>query len=85
MISLINYEAGRCYKPVNMYYTSVNSQRRLQKELMSLMKEPPPGVTVDGDQASQNLTLWVGFITLHRKLNLKFLPKIKLGYLLVKL
>lgn len=25
---------------------------------MSLMKEPPPGVTVDGDQASQNLTLW---------------------------
>lgn len=32
-------------------------QRRLQKELMSLMKEPPPGVTVDGDQASQNLTL----------------------------
>ncbi|CAK1585890.1 unnamed protein product [Parnassius mnemosyne] len=34
------------------------SERRLQKELMSLMKEPPPGVTVDGDQASQNLTLW---------------------------
>ncbi|XP_048487455.1 ubiquitin-conjugating enzyme E2 W isoform X1 [Plutella xylostella] len=34
------------------------SERRLQKELMSLMKEPPPGVTVDGEQASQNLTLW---------------------------
>ncbi|XP_013136476.1 PREDICTED: ubiquitin-conjugating enzyme E2 W isoform X1 [Papilio polytes] len=34
------------------------SERRLQKELMALMKEPPAGVTVDGDQASQNLTLW---------------------------
>jgi hypothetical protein len=31
-------------------------QRRLQKELMSLMKEPPPGVTVDAEGAGQNLT-----------------------------
>jgi hypothetical protein len=31
-------------------------QRRLQKELMSLMKEPPPGVTVDAERAGQNLT-----------------------------
>ncbi|GBP19502.1 Ubiquitin-conjugating enzyme E2 W [Eumeta japonica] len=38
--------------------TDNSVERRLQKELMSLMKEPPPGVTVDGDQASQNLTLW---------------------------
>ncbi|KAG6459587.1 hypothetical protein O3G_MSEX011470 [Manduca sexta] len=41
-----------------MFKQSNFFQRRLQKELMSLMKEPPPGVTVDGDQASQNLTLW---------------------------
>jgi hypothetical protein len=30
-------------------------QKRLQKELMSLMKEPPPGVAVDFDLAEQNL------------------------------
>ncbi|XP_039284181.1 ubiquitin-conjugating enzyme E2 W isoform X4 [Nilaparvata lugens] len=30
---------------------------------MSLMKEPPPGVEVDGDQAEQNLSLW----TVHMK------------------
>jgi ubiquitin-conjugating enzyme E2 W len=31
------------------------SEKRLQKELMSLMKEPPPGVAVDFDLAEQNL------------------------------
>nr|CAD7445881.1 unnamed protein product [Timema bartmani] len=39
--------------------TSVEPQpplRRLQKELMSLMKEPPPGVTVDAEEAGQNLS-----------------------------
>ncbi|XP_058833142.1 ubiquitin-conjugating enzyme E2 W isoform X2 [Topomyia yanbarensis] len=35
------------------------SERRLQKELMSLIKEPPPGVTVDEDSVSQNLTQWI--------------------------
>ncbi|PZC73058.1 hypothetical protein B5X24_HaOG210146 [Helicoverpa armigera] len=45
-------------KLVNMNMFPQPWKRRLQKELMSLMKEPPPGVTVDGDQASQNLTLW---------------------------
>ncbi|XP_066956367.1 ubiquitin-conjugating enzyme E2 W isoform X1 [Macrobrachium rosenbergii] len=34
-------------------------QKRLQKELMSLLKEPPPGVTVDVDQAHTKLTEWV--------------------------
>lgn len=34
-------------------------QKRLQKELMSLMKEPPPGVTVNADLAEQNLLQWV--------------------------
>ncbi|GLH04424.1 Ubiquitin-conjugating enzyme E2-24 kDa [Gryllus bimaculatus] len=34
-------------------------ERRLQKELMSLMKEPPPGVTVDAEGAGQNLTQWI--------------------------
>ncbi|KRT81505.1 Ubiquitin-conjugating enzyme [Oryctes borbonicus] len=34
------------------------SERRLQKELMSLMKEPPPGVSVDVDLAEQNLLQW---------------------------
>lgn len=33
-------------------------QRRLQKELMALMKEPPPGVTVDPEVASQSLMRW---------------------------
>lgn len=31
-------------------------QRRLQKELMSLVKEPPPGVVIDPESISQNLT-----------------------------
>lgn len=30
-------------------------QKRLQKELVSLMKEPPEGVSVDADLAEQNL------------------------------
>uniref|UniRef100_A0A8D8FZ22 N-terminal E2 ubiquitin-conjugating enzyme n=1 Tax=Culex pipiens TaxID=7175 RepID=A0A8D8FZ22_CULPI len=34
-------------------------ERRLQKELMSLIKEPPPGVTVDEESVSQNLTQWI--------------------------
>ncbi|XP_058126526.1 ubiquitin-conjugating enzyme E2 W isoform X1 [Anopheles ziemanni] len=34
-------------------------ERRLQKELMSLIKEPPPGVSVDEDSVSQNLTQWI--------------------------
>ncbi|KAF4527749.1 hypothetical protein B566_EDAN013157 [Ephemera danica] len=34
-------------------------QKRLQKELLSLHAEPPPGVSVDFDGASQNLTQWV--------------------------
>lgn len=31
-------------------------QKRLQKELMSLLKEPPAGVTVDVDTAHTKLT-----------------------------
>ncbi|XP_047110526.1 ubiquitin-conjugating enzyme E2 W isoform X2 [Schistocerca piceifrons] len=38
---------------------SVSHCRRLQKELMSLMKEPPPGVTVDAEGAGQNLNQWI--------------------------
>jgi len=34
-------------------------ERRLHKELMSLIKEPPPGVTVDAESASQNLSEWI--------------------------
>lgn len=30
-------------------------QRRLQKELMSFLKEPPPGVSVDSELVEQNL------------------------------
>ncbi|XP_039284179.1 ubiquitin-conjugating enzyme E2 W isoform X2 [Nilaparvata lugens] len=44
-------------------FSFIAFERRLQKELMSLMKEPPPGVEVDGDQAEQNLSLW----TVHMK------------------
>ncbi|XP_018334867.1 ubiquitin-conjugating enzyme E2 W [Agrilus planipennis] len=35
------------------------SERRLQKELMSLLKEPPPGVTVDAELAEKNLLQWI--------------------------
>ncbi|KAG7211388.1 hypothetical protein KM043_010676 [Ampulex compressa] len=35
------------------------SKRRLHKELMSLMREPPPGVRVDGELAGENLTQWI--------------------------
>ncbi|XP_047480866.1 ubiquitin-conjugating enzyme E2 W-like isoform X2 [Penaeus chinensis] len=35
------------------------AQKRLQKELMSLLKEPPAGVTVDVDTAHTKLTEWV--------------------------
>lgn len=35
------------------------SQRRLQKELMSLIREPPPGVYVDEESIGQNLTQWI--------------------------
>ncbi|XP_055371607.1 ubiquitin-conjugating enzyme E2 W isoform X2 [Condylostylus longicornis] len=34
------------------------SERRLHKELMSLIKEPPPGVKVDADSISENLSQW---------------------------
>ncbi|XP_017838806.1 ubiquitin-conjugating enzyme E2 W isoform X1 [Drosophila busckii] len=33
-------------------------ERRLHKELMSLIKEPPPGVTVDTESVQQNLSEW---------------------------
>ncbi|CAK9797778.1 Ubiquitin-conjugating enzyme E2 W [Anthophora quadrimaculata] len=35
------------------------SKRRLQKELMSLIREPPPGVHVDEDLTGQNLAQWI--------------------------
>ncbi|XP_059615299.1 ubiquitin-conjugating enzyme E2 W isoform X1 [Phlebotomus argentipes] len=34
-------------------------EKRLQKELMSLIKEPPPGVRVDPESISQNLSQWI--------------------------
>lgn len=34
-------------------------QKRLHKELISLVKEPPPGMEVDVDQAEQNLNVLV--------------------------
>ncbi|XP_073977959.1 ubiquitin-conjugating enzyme E2 W isoform X2 [Rhodnius prolixus] len=59
------------------------SERRLQKELMSLIKEPPPGVVVDSDQG-ENLSLWTINMTgaegtlyegEHFTLQFKFSPK----------
>ncbi|XP_077290659.1 ubiquitin-conjugating enzyme E2 W [Arctopsyche grandis] len=35
------------------------AEKRLQKELISLIKEPPPGVSVDDEQTGSNLTSWV--------------------------
>lgn len=37
-------------------------QKRLQKELMAMLKEPPPGVTVDVDSANNKLTEWRVFM-----------------------
>ncbi|XP_030755998.1 ubiquitin-conjugating enzyme E2 W [Sitophilus oryzae] len=34
------------------------SKRRLHRELLSLIKEPPPGVSLDAEQIEQNLFLW---------------------------
>lgn len=34
------------------------SERRLQKELSALMKDPPPGVSVDANAIYQHLNLW---------------------------
>lgn len=39
--------------------TCISFQRRLQKELTSLVREPPPGVHIDEDLTSQNLTQWI--------------------------
>lgn len=41
---------------IRVSFCLFNLQRRLQKELMSLIKEPPPGVVVDAESISQNLT-----------------------------
>ncbi|CAG2062659.1 unnamed protein product [Timema podura] len=35
------------------------SELRLQKELMSLMKKPPLGVTVDAEEVGKNLSQWI--------------------------
>ncbi|KAI1295612.1 Ubiquitin-conjugating enzyme E2 W [Halotydeus destructor] len=34
-------------------------QKRLQKELLAIQKEPPPGVTVNIDNVGANLTQWI--------------------------
>jgi len=39
------------------------SRRRLQKELSNLSKSPPPGISIDADEASSNLAEWkVGLV-----------------------
>jgi len=34
-------------------------EKRLQKELVSLIKDPPPGVMINGESVGQNLNVWV--------------------------
>ncbi|XP_077991276.1 ubiquitin-conjugating enzyme E2 W-like [Glandiceps talaboti] len=34
-------------------------QKRLQKELMQLQKDPPPGIQVDVESTSSNLNQWI--------------------------
>lgn len=43
-------------KLILFFFSVFLLQRRLQKELMSLIKEPPPGVVVDTESISQNLS-----------------------------
>ncbi|KZS18066.1 ubiquitin-conjugating enzyme E2 W isoform X1 [Daphnia magna] len=40
-------------------FTCSPAQKRLQKELVSLIKEPPPGVVIDGESVGQSLDLLV--------------------------
>lgn len=40
-------------------FTCSPAQKRLQKELVSLIKEPPPGVVIDGESVGQQLDVWV--------------------------
>ncbi|XP_034104269.1 ubiquitin-conjugating enzyme E2 W isoform X1 [Drosophila sulfurigaster albostrigata] len=47
---------SKCGKPLLLDNT--RWERRLHKELMSLIKEPPPGVTVDTESVQQNLSEW---------------------------
>ncbi|CAB3377663.1 ubiquitin-conjugating enzyme E2 W [Cloeon dipterum] len=35
------------------------SQKRLQRELKLMQSEPPPGMTVDHEEAMQDLTRWI--------------------------
>jgi len=35
------------------------SQKRLQKELVSLIKDPPPGVVIDTESVGQSLDVWI--------------------------
>ncbi|XP_032799475.1 ubiquitin-conjugating enzyme E2 W isoform X2 [Daphnia magna] len=39
--------------------TLQRQEKRLQKELVSLIKEPPPGVVIDGESVGQSLDLLV--------------------------
>ncbi len=41
---------------VCMSCTFSSSQKRLQKELQALQKDPPKGITVDTDKISDNLS-----------------------------
>ncbi|RWS26599.1 ubiquitin-conjugating enzyme E2 W-like protein [Leptotrombidium deliense] len=59
-------------------------QKRLQKELIAIQKEPPPGVSVDPTNIGPNLTQWIVDMegasgTLyegeHFQLSFKFSPK----------
>ncbi|KAH8367122.1 hypothetical protein KR084_001478 [Drosophila pseudotakahashii] len=47
---------SKCGKPLQL--DNSRWERRLHKELMSLIKEPPPGVTVDTESVQQNLSEW---------------------------
>lgn len=40
----------------NIQIMLISLQKRLQKELMSLIKEPPPGVSVDTESITTNLS-----------------------------
>ncbi|XP_013097613.1 ubiquitin-conjugating enzyme E2 W isoform X1 [Stomoxys calcitrans] len=46
----------KCGKPLVLDNT--RWEKRLQKELMSLIKEPPPGVSVDTASVARNLSQW---------------------------
>jgi len=43
----------------NHVFSQERFEKRLQKELVSLIKDPPPGVVIDTESVGQSLDVWI--------------------------